>query len=159
MTGASGEASGGHITMPWDGGVAARGLEALRVAVASALADPRLRPAAAGGPLGSPGPAGLPAGLPAGVLLTEAITHGSDAAGDPQGYGDADLATSSEEDEAERTRLIALVELARKGDSEAFGLLFDHYQGSVYRFLYYRTRSVTVAEDLTSETFFRALRS
>jgi RNA polymerase sigma-70 factor (ECF subfamily) len=38
-------------------------------------------------------------------------------------------------------------------------MLFDHYQPSVYRFLYYRTRSVVVAEDLTSETFFRALRN
>ncbi len=74
-------------------------------------------------------------------------------------YGDADQATSSEEDEAERTRLIALVELARAGDTEAFGLLYDHYQPSVYRFLYYRTRSVALAEDLTSETFFRALRN
>ena len=56
-------------------------------------------------------------------------------------------------------RLIALVELARAGDKEAFGLLYDHYQASVYRFLYYRTRSQALAEDLTSETFFRALRS
>ena len=74
-------------------------------------------------------------------------------------YDDADQATSSEDDEAERSRLIALVELARRGDSEAFGLLFDHYQPSVYRFLFHRTRSTTLAEDLTSETFFRALRS
>ena len=44
------------------------------------------------------------------------------------GYDDADLAASSEEDEAERTRLIALVELARGGDTDAFGLLYDHYQ-------------------------------
>ena len=75
------------------------------------------------------------------------------------GYGDADLAASSEADEAERTRLIALVDLARSGDVDAFGLLYDHYQGPVYRFLYYRTRSTQLAEDLTSETFFRALRS
>ena len=75
------------------------------------------------------------------------------------GYGDADLAASSEDSEEERTRLIALVELARKGDAEAFGMLYDHYQGSVYRFLFYRTRSSQLAEDLTSETFFRALRS
>ena len=73
--------------------------------------------------------------------------------------GDEDRATSSEVDEAERERLIALVELARAGDKEAFGLLYDHYQASVYRFLFYRTRSQTLAEDLTSETFFRALRS
>ena len=75
------------------------------------------------------------------------------------GYGDAELAASSEESEEDRSRLIALVELARKGDADAFGMLYDHYQGSVYRFLFYRTRSSTLAEDLTSETFFRALRS
>jgi RNA polymerase sigma-70 factor (ECF subfamily) len=75
------------------------------------------------------------------------------------GYDDSALATSSEESATDRQRLIALVELARKGDVEAFGLLYDHYQGSVYRFLFHRTRSATLAEDLTSETFFRALRS
>ena len=80
----------------------------------------------------------------------------------PAGGGpapDRDLAASSEEDEAEGSRLIALVELARNGDSEAFGHLYDHYHASVYRFLYYRVGSVPLAEDLTSETFFRALRS
>ena len=77
----------------------------------------------------------------------------------PDQFGDHDLAASSEADETERTRLIALVELARGGDKEAFGLLFDHYHGSVHRFLFYRTRSQQLAEDLTSETFFRALRS
>src|SRR5918997_4293323 len=66
---------------------------------------------------------------------------------------------SGEETGGEPPRLIALVELARSGDSEAFGLLYDHYQSSVYRFLFYRTRSSALAEDLTSETFFRALRS
>lgn len=74
-------------------------------------------------------------------------------------HGDGELATSSAEDEAVGTRLIALVELARNGDKEAFGQLYDHYQSSVYRFLYYRVGSMTLAEDLTAETFFRALRS
>ena len=80
----------------------------------------------------------------------------------PGGSGPDDdhvQAASSEESEADRSRLIALVELARKGDADAFGLLYDHYQSSVYRFLFYRTRSSQLAEDLTSETFFRALRS
>ncbi len=72
---------------------------------------------------------------------------------------DSAFATSSLPDEAEGSRLIALVELARKGDSEAFGQLYDHYHSSVYRFLYYRVGSVPLAEDLTAETFFRALRS
>ena len=94
------------------------------------------------------------------ILLANAAT--SAPAGGPAGggdYGDADQATSSETSEAERSRLIALVELARGGDKEAFGLLYDHYQPSVYRFLYHRTRSATLAEDLTADTFFRALRS
>src|SRR3546814_848083 len=74
-------------------------------------------------------------------------------------YGDSAMPTSSEENEADRERLIALVELARGGDKDAFGALFDHYHPAVYRFLFYRTRSQTLAEDLASETFFRALRS
>jgi RNA polymerase sigma-70 factor (ECF subfamily) len=123
-----------------------RGLEALRHVVAQVLLSER------------PGLAGLP-----GMLATEAVTSGrsgiGSGSGSGGGYDDADLAASSEEDENERTRLIALVELARKGDADAFGMLYDHYQASVYRFLFYRTRSSTLAEDLTSETFFRALRS
>jgi RNA polymerase sigma-70 factor (ECF subfamily) len=121
-------------------GEVGHGLDALRRLVVQALLEER-RAALAGMP---------------GLLLTEAATSGPQG---PDGYGDADLAVSSEDDEDERSRLIALVELARKGDSEAFGMLYDHYQSSVYRFLFYRTRSGTLAEDLTSETFFRALRS
>jgi RNA polymerase sigma-70 factor, ECF subfamily len=123
------------------------GLDALRLAVARVLG--LARPAYAG----------------SGILLMASgpstETSASGSAGDPgSGSGDDhDLATSSEETEEERRRLIALVELARKGDTEAFGLLYDHYNGAVYRFLYYRTRSQALAEDLTSETFFRALRS
>lgn len=97
------------------------------------------------------------------LLLSETATSGAAPSaggrGGPGPVGDEGEAASSEVDEAERQRLIALVELARMGDKDAFGLLYDHYQPSVYRFLYYRTRSQTLAEDLTSETFFRALRS
>jgi len=136
--------------MQRDGCEVARGLEALRGAVARILLAPQVA---------------VPGG--ATILLTEAsVTHGpapaaSGGSSTTSGgsFDDADQATSSEESEAERTRLIALVELARTGDADAFGLLYDHYQSSVYRFLFYRTRSVQVAEDLASETFFRALRS
>jgi RNA polymerase sigma-70 factor (ECF subfamily) len=38
-------------------------------------------------------------------------------------------------------------------------MLYDHYHVGVYRFVYYRVGSVALAEDLTSETFFRALRA
>ncbi len=127
-----------------------RGFTALRLALACALSPtPALATVSAGGPR-------------AAWLCSEAVDleHSTTAAGGRSDPGaDGDLAVSSEEDEAERNRLIALVELARGGDSEAFGLLYDHYQTSVYRFLYYRVGSVALAEDLMSETFFRALRS
>jgi RNA polymerase sigma-70 factor (ECF subfamily) len=131
-----------------------RGVDALRLAVLRAL-SPQPLVALAGGPL-----AGGPSRAP-GWLLSEAVDYRTDphlpSSGGPA--PDADLACSSEEDQAEASRLIALVELARGGDAEAFGMLYDHYQTSVYRFLYYRVGSVALAEDLTSETFFRALRS
>ena len=135
----------------------ARGLDALRQVVARLLLEP-LEPQLALVPVsGAPTPTH---GSRLSWLLTEAIADDSIAATErATRYDDAELAASSEDCEEERTRLIALVELARKGDSEAFGMLYDHYQGSVYRFLFYRTRSSALAEDLTSETFFRALRS
>jgi len=73
--------------------------------------------------------------------------------------GQDERPTSSEADEAVARRVIALVELARGGDAEAFGQLYDHYHVAVYRFVHHRVGSVAQAEDLTSETFFRALRS
>ncbi|QZY29451.1 sigma-70 family RNA polymerase sigma factor [Nocardioides coralli] len=133
------------IKTEWGSSDGARGLDALRAAVAAII-------------LGQPLPALSTAGgsVPAGWLLSEAAVSSGPGRG---GYDDAEHAASSEDDEAERSRLIALVELARGGDKDAFGMLYDHYQGSVYRFLFYRTRSQQLAEDLTSETFFRALRS
>jgi RNA polymerase sigma-70 factor (ECF subfamily) len=138
--------------MSWVGFELARGLDALRASVAQLLLTEQA--ALAGGPSML-----LTETMPAGSLGPSRDPAGGSAVGGPDGYDDAGLAASSEESAAERTRLIALVELARKGDADAFGLLYDHYQSSVYRFLFYRTRSTTLAEDLTSETFFRALRS
>lgn len=57
------------------------------------------------------------------------------------------------------TRITALVDLARRGDAEAFGALYDHYNAAVYRFVIYRVGTEALAQDLVSETFFRALRS
>jgi RNA polymerase sigma-70 factor (ECF subfamily) len=51
-----------------------------------------------------------------------------------------------------------LVLRARGGEAEAFGLLYDRYVELVYRYVYYRVGSHAVAEDLTSDTFLRALR-
>jgi len=93
----------------------------------------------------------------AGLLLSETLAGGG-RTGHPD-RGDGHHATSSEASAAERTRLIGLVEQAREGDAEAFGALYDHYHLAVYRFLFHRTRSATLAEDLTSDTFVRALRN
>jgi RNA polymerase sigma-70 factor (ECF subfamily) len=147
----------------------ARGLDALRHALADVLVSPTLATAS--------GPA-APWWLSSDSILTAGTAvsgrrHGGEHGGEHgdgksattatgghhNDHGDADLATSSAEDAAVASRLIALVELARSGDKEAFGQLYDHYQPSVYRFLYYRVGSMPLAEDLTAETFFRALRS
>ncbi|WP_433329656.1 sigma-70 family RNA polymerase sigma factor [Spirillospora sp. CA-294931] len=47
---------------------------------------------------------------------------------------------------------------AKAGDAEAFGSLYDHYVELVYRYVYYRVGSHPLTEDITSETFLRALR-
>ena len=51
-----------------------------------------------------------------------------------------------------------LVEEA-KTNPEAFGELYDHYFAQIYRFVYSRLRDQTVAEDVTSDVFFKALRA
>jgi len=50
------------------------------------------------------------------------------------------------------------VERAQAGDAEAFGELYDRYVDVVFRYVSYRVGSRQLAEDLTSETFLRALR-
>jgi RNA polymerase sigma-70 factor (ECF subfamily) len=51
-----------------------------------------------------------------------------------------------------------LVHAAQEGDALAFGELYDRYVDTVYRYVLFRVGDRTLAEDLTSETFVRALR-
>jgi RNA polymerase sigma-70 factor (ECF subfamily) len=51
-----------------------------------------------------------------------------------------------------------LVERA-KSDADAFGELYDHYFGQIYRFAYSRTRDRDAAEEVTQEVFMKALRA
>jgi RNA polymerase sigma-70 factor, ECF subfamily len=52
----------------------------------------------------------------------------------------------------------ALVERAQAGDSDAFGLIYDRYLDTVFRFIYFRVGNRPLAEDLTADTFLRALK-
>ena len=73
------------------------------------------------------------------------------------GVGDAGQRTGWR-DNPDAPRVEALVELAQRGDSEAFGQLYDLYVDTVYRYVYVRVGDQQLAEDITSETFLRALR-
>jgi RNA polymerase sigma-70 factor (ECF subfamily) len=61
----------------------------------------------------------------------------------------------------EAAEVWALVERAQAGGddgAEAFGLIYARYVDTVFRFVYFRVGNRQLAEDLTSDTFFRALR-
>ncbi|WP_431776728.1 ECF subfamily RNA polymerase sigma factor, BldN family [Streptomyces cucumeris] len=60
--------------------------------------------------------------------------------------------------DSDSRRMMDLVERAQSGEAEAFGRLYDQYADTVYRYIYYRVGGRATAEDLTSETFLRALR-
>jgi len=53
----------------------------------------------------------------------------------------------------------ALAIRASKGESAAFGLLYDRHVAAIYRYVYYRVRDDAEAEDLTSDVFTRALKA
>ena len=50
-----------------------------------------------------------------------------------------------------------LVELAKAGDKDAFGELYERYLDKIYSYVYYRTGNHHDAEDLTARVFFRAM--
>jgi RNA polymerase sigma-70 factor (ECF subfamily) len=122
--------------------------------------------AVAGGPVVAPlaplpTPAVLrtrtPAGTrPRGGAASSAGTTGAGAAGAAD--AGASTGTTSGWESPAGNPIMALVERAQDGDGEAFGQLYDHYADTVYRYIYYRVGGRATAEDLTSETFLRALR-
>jgi RNA polymerase sigma-70 factor (ECF subfamily) len=88
--------------------------------------------------------------------LPTARTPGAGGGGGAGKDGLAGASTWRENPDAQRVE--ALVELAQRGDAEAFGQLYDLYVDTVYRYVYVRVGDQQLAEDVTSETFLRALR-
>jgi RNA polymerase sigma-70 factor (ECF subfamily) len=61
-------------------------------------------------------------------------------------------------DPGDAAEVWALVERVQAGEAEAFGLIYDRYVDTVFRFIYFRVGNRQLAEDLTSDTFLRALK-
>jgi RNA polymerase sigma-70 factor, ECF subfamily len=87
----------------------------------------------------------------AGTLPGSGGSGGSDDSAVRAGFGPGEAPQDFE-------RVSALVELAQRGDAEAFGMLYERYVDTVYRYVYVRVGGQQLAEDITSETFLRALR-
>jgi len=124
---------------------------------------------AVGHPLGGPGPGGP--GAPPGRgpddhderepeeaadrgYRVPGPTRGSGRSrvGQPSAGGDTTAPRADDEDVWE------LVRQAQAGDPQAFARIYDRYFDTVYRYISYRIGSRSVAEDLTSEVWLRALR-
>ncbi len=120
------------LRRPW------KGVDVRRLLAPVALADLHAGVAAPTGPRG---------------LVLAMATTGLAGAAPSGGTGGGDVT-----DDPERDRIAGLVALAQQGDAEAFGMVYDCYVDQIFRYLYYRVGSHALAEDLTSETFLRALR-
>ncbi|GLZ77446.1 hypothetical protein Afil01_22530 [Actinorhabdospora filicis] len=62
------------------------------------------------------------------------------------------------DDEQPRDEIWDLVRRAQGGDAQAFGKIYDKYFDIVFRYIYFRVSNKNLAEDLTSDTFLRALK-
>ncbi|MFC7310735.1 ECF subfamily RNA polymerase sigma factor, BldN family [Streptomyces monticola] len=97
--------------------------------------------------------------VPAPVGPAYALAEGSTAAVGRRGRtGGASTTARRPAADSDSARMMDLVERAQAGESDAFGRLYDQYSDTVYRYIYYRVGGKATAEDLTSETFLRALR-
>lgn len=59
---------------------------------------------------------------------------------------------------APRPEIADLVRRCQNGENDAFGKLYDRYADLVFRYVFYRVGDPSVAEDIVSDTFLRALR-
>lgn len=138
-------------------------LQALADIVTAAAAEARGRALAEAGEVGgrltgSPPSARLP---PRTRLIPSPSAPGDEASRAPQRReplptgppgGPAPTVPTGSEDVA------AAVRRAQGGEADAFAALYDRYVDVVYRYVFFRVADKSLAEDLTSETFLRALR-
>jgi RNA polymerase sigma-70 factor (TIGR02952 family) len=106
-------------------------------------------------------PSGLPSRpTPLPRASSEALTvaEAPDAAVDVPEPDDLAVATDVYVPAPDGVDVWALVHRAQEGDAEAFGELYDNYVTMVHRYVYHRVGNRATAEDVTSETFVRALR-
>ncbi len=119
--------------------VAPGGLRALRLLLAEALGAPAAGPATLTQTAGAP---------------KIAKQRPAPAGGGPR----IPVPSAPVEPTEDAQAVMAIVSRAQAGDAEAFGELYDRYSTMIYRYVAYRCGNVSLAEDLTSETFLRALR-
>ncbi|NJC63635.1 sigma-70 family RNA polymerase sigma factor [Planosporangium flavigriseum] len=108
-----------------------------------------------GMPAGRVSPEGHPEASGTGSIAidTESDPHaGGGPNSPPPGYPDR-----PDSDDA-ATAVWLLVERAQAGDAAAFGQIYDRYFDTVFRFVYFRVGNRQLAEDLTADTFLRALK-
>lgn len=139
-------------------GVDASGLATLRATVLDRLRG--FVPTAYAVPaFATPVPAGPRYAGPCYALAESGAAVGRRARrGAGSGTSTAPTTTRRPSADSDSARMLDLVERAQAGESEAFGRLYDQYADTVYRYIYYRVGGRATAEDLTSETFLRALR-
>ncbi|WP_255649916.1 sigma-70 family RNA polymerase sigma factor [Frankia sp. ArI3] len=116
-------------------------------------------PAGGAAPATTTAPAHPNAGADA-VRVGPAARRGRTAAGELGAGSPAQGRGTAAPDGPTESERAALVARARQGDTEAFGLLYDHYAELVFRYALYRLGGdPAAAEDIVSETFLRALRT
>jgi RNA polymerase sigma-70 factor, ECF subfamily len=99
-------------------------------------------------------------------VTEQIVAHGGGAGSDrPAAPGDQGEPRTQAEPRAQiepsddgHEQVWRLVHAAQNGDTKAFGELYDRYVDVVHRYVLFRLGDRSLAEDLTSETFLRALR-
>jgi len=140
-----------------DPGFGLRALASLVNDALAALGSPKLIVAMAGsamdGPIGR-----MPAGMAIDAGPRTTRKSGTTNSSALQAAPTDDGPNEPEYLDEQHSETWALVRRAQDGDGDAFGILYDRYVDTVFRFVYFRVNDRALAEDFTSETFLRALR-